>query len=141
MTLLAAAHFLQGLQDIFLADPQCLEQGLRPALDLQEGQQQVLDRDILVFHPLGFGLSGFENLVQLGTDRRLAAGHLGKGIEPFLGGLEDLGGIDAKLCQQGADDLLVGMQAARPAGASARSAGARGRVPAIWALLDRLPGS
>ena len=107
---LAAAHFLQCLQNLLLADPQRLEQGLRPALDLQEGQQKVLDRDILVFHPLGLGLSGFENLVQLGTDRCLATGHFGQDIEPFLGGLEDLGGVDAKLCQEGANDLLVGVQ-------------------------------
>ncbi len=35
---------------------------------------------------------------------------LGQDVEPFLGGLEDLGGVDAQLCQQGADDLLVGVQ-------------------------------
>ncbi len=130
---LAAAHFLQRLQDVLLADPQRLEQGFRPALDLQESQQQVLDRDILVLHPLSLGLSGFENLAELGTDRRLPAGHLGKDVEPFLGGLQDLGGVDAELCQQRANDLLVGVREARPAGASARAAGARVRVPAIWA--------
>ena len=107
---LAAAHFLQRLQDLLLADPQRLEQGLSPALDLQEGQEQVLDRDVLVLHPLGLGLRGFEHLAELGADRGLAAGDLGQDVEPFLGGLQDLGGVDAELSQQRADDLLLGMQ-------------------------------
>ena len=90
--------------------PSASSRVLRPALDLRESQKQVLDRDVLVLHPLGFGLSGLEDLVQLGADGRLAAGDLGKSVQPFLGGLLDLGGIDAELGQQRADDLLLGVR-------------------------------
>ena len=137
---LAAADLLERLEDLLLGDPQGPEQGLRPALDLHQGQQQVLDRDVLVLHPLGLGGGGLEDLVQLGADRLLAAGDLGQRVEPLLGRLEDLRRVDAELAQERADDLLVGVAAAPPAGASAPAADARARGPATGPA-GRLPGS
>ncbi len=107
---LAAANFLQRTEDLFFADPQCVEQGLSPALDFQDGQEQVLDRDVLVLHSLGFSRRGFEHLVELGADRRLAAGYLRQSAQTLLGRLEDLGWVDAELGQERADDLLLGIQ-------------------------------
>src|SRR4029077_19701402 len=101
---------LKGLKHFLFSDAKGLEQRSSAALDLQKGQEQALDRDILILHPRGLGLSGLEDLVELGTDRRLTASDLGEDIEPFLGGLQDLGGVDSELRQQESDDLLVGVQ-------------------------------
>ncbi len=57
----------------------------------------MLDRDELILHPLRFGERGFEDLVQLGTDCLLATADLGKDSQPFLGGFEDLSGVNAQL--------------------------------------------
>ena len=58
---LAAADLLQRLEDLLLGDPQGVEQVLGLALDLHQGQQQVLDRDVLVLHPLGLGRGRVED--------------------------------------------------------------------------------
>ena len=65
---------------------------------------------------------------QVGAEGLLAAGDLGQGVQALLGGLRDLGGIDAELVQERPDDLLLGVEQGRPAGAWARAAGARGRA-------------
>ncbi len=110
---LAAADLLQRLEHLLFGDPQGAEQGLRPALDLHQSQQEVLDRDVLVLESLGFGRGGIEHLVQLGAEGLLAATDLGQRIESFLGGLEDLGRIDAQLAEERTDHLLVGVQQGR----------------------------
>ena len=74
-------HFLVGngveFQDVF---------GL--GIDFRQSQKQMLGRDELVFHRLGFALGGFQNFVQFRTQlRRRSAGDFGK-MAQF--GLDDL---------------------------------------------------
>ena len=70
----------------------------------------MLDRDVLVLHPLGLGLRGVEDLVELRAHRELAAGGLGEDVQPLLGGLQDLVRIHAKLRKQRPNDLLLRVQ-------------------------------
>ena len=58
---LAAADLLQRLEDLLLVDAQGVEQLLGLALDLRQAEQQVLDRDVLVLHPVGLGLGRVED--------------------------------------------------------------------------------
>ena len=51
-------------------DPYGVEKLLGPALDLRERQQQVLDRDVLVFHPLAWP-GGLKDPGELGSESRL----------------------------------------------------------------------
>ena len=71
-----AAHGLQGLDDFVLADGIELQE--LPGLGIRFGQrqQQMLDRDELVFHHISFALCRFEHRGQVGRDlrRRAAAG-------------------------------------------------------------------
>src|SRR5262249_49169000 len=97
---LSAAYLLKGCQHLFFADSQGIEQGLSPALDLEDSQEQIFDGDILVLEPIGFRRGGFEYLVEVGTDRQLAAGDPRQRPEPFLRGLFDLGWVNAKLAKQ-----------------------------------------
>ena len=87
---LAAADLLQGLEDVLLGDAEGREHVLGPALDLAEAEQQVLDRDVLVLHPVGLGLRRVEDLAELGAHRRLAAGDLRQRVEPLVDRLRDL---------------------------------------------------
>ncbi len=107
---LPAADPLQGLKEFFLVEPQGIEKLLGPALDLHQPQEQMLDRDVLVFHAISLGLGGVEHGREVGPQRLFAAGDLGQSTETFLGGLEDLRGVDSELSQQAADDLLLGVQ-------------------------------
>ena len=85
--LLAAADLLERLEDVLLGHAQRGEQVLGLALDLGQAEQQVLDRDVLVLHPVGFVLGLLEDAVEVGAERRLAAGDLGQRVEPLLGRL------------------------------------------------------
>ena len=107
---LRPADLLQGLEDLLLRDAQRLEQALRLALDLGQGHEQVLDRDVLVLHPVGIVLGRVEDPGQFRAERRLAPGDLGQGVQPFLGRPEDLGGVDAELAEQGADHPLFAVE-------------------------------
>ena len=79
-------------------------------LTFVEPQKQVLDRDVLVLHPLGFGLRGVEDLAELRADRELAAGGLGEDVQSLFGGPLDLVRIHPKLGEQRANDLLLWVQ-------------------------------
>ena len=58
---LAAADLLERLEDVLLGHPERAEQVLGLALDLGQAEQQVLDRDELVLHPVGFVLGRVED--------------------------------------------------------------------------------
>ena len=75
------ADLLQGLEDVLLGDAERLEQVLGLALDLGQAEQQVLDRDVLVLHPVGLVLGRVEDPGEVGAERRLAAGDLGQGVQ------------------------------------------------------------
>ena len=107
MTRCDAAHLLHGLEDILLGDADRGQDVLRPALDLGQGEQQVLDRDVLVLHPVGLGLRRLEDAVELGPERRLPAGDLGQGVEPLLGRPQDLRRVAPELTQHRPHDRLL----------------------------------
>ena len=134
---LAAADLLQRLEHLLLGDPQRLEQCLRPALDLQEGQQQVLDRDVLVLHPLGLGLRGLEDLVELGADRQLAAGHLGKTFSPSSAAFRIWAGLTPSWVRSERTTCWSGCKSA-----ASRCIGSSRWCPrslaSVWACLHRL---
>src|SRR5262249_5570948 len=94
---LAPAHFLQGREHLLLADAERTQKRLGASLDLHQAQKQVLDRDILVLHPLGFSLRSVENLAKLRAYRKFAARSLGENVQSLFGSPLDLIGIDAKL--------------------------------------------
>ena len=74
----------QGLHDLFLCHVIGAEQLLQTAVGaVQQPQEDMLHRDILVLHGLGGGLGGFQGLVHVLGDIDLprlpaAAGHLGQ---------------------------------------------------------------
>ena len=137
---LPAADLLQRLQNLLLGHAQGIEQLLGLALDLHQAQEQVLDRDVLVLHSLGLGLGRVQHGRQVGPEGLLAAGHLGQGIQPFLGCLEHLRRVDSELRSARCGRPAARGPEARPGGASARAAGGRGRGPATGPS-GRLPGS
>jgi hypothetical protein len=79
----------------------------RPALDLHQAEQQVLDRDLLVLHPVGLGLRRVEDTVELGHESRVSATDFRQGVQPLLGRTLNLHRVGPQLTQQRPDDRLI----------------------------------
>ena len=114
----------------FSVTPRAVEQVLGLALDLGQAEQEVLDRDVLVLHPVGLGLGRRRGpRLRSGPSVSLAAGDLRQGVQPLLGRPEDWAGLTPSW--PGATGRPPGRgRAGPPAGASARAADARGPAPA-----------
>ncbi len=79
-----------------------------------EHQEQMLGRDELVLHRVGFALGGFEHAVQFAAHlRRCAAGDLGKMAQLSLDDLVQLPAVDADAVEDRADDAFALCQECR----------------------------
>ena len=98
---LIASDRFQGLENVLLGHAHGGEHFLDAAFNLGQTQEQMFDRDVLVFKPIGLGLGGVENLGQLGTHRQIArrSRHLGQACQRLTSRACDRGGIDAQAVQ------------------------------------------
>jgi hypothetical protein len=70
---LAAAHLDHRLEQFAVGDPERGQESLRVRFCLRETQEQVLDRDVLILHPVGFGLGGLEHVLEVAANQGFAA--------------------------------------------------------------------
>jgi len=94
---LSPPDLLKGLEDVLIGDAHGTQDILGPALDLGQGEQEVLDRDVLVFHPLRLGQGHVEDTAQVGAERRFSPADLGQRVQALFDRFEDLPRIDPQL--------------------------------------------
>ena len=96
------------LEQFLVGDGVELQDVLGLRVDLRQRQQQMLGRDELVLHRVGFALGRFEHLVQLAADlRRRAAGDAGEMAQFGLDDLVQLAAVDADAVEDRADDAVA----------------------------------
>ena len=103
---LAAADVLEGRQHGGVVDALDAEDLLGLALDLGQGQEQVLGGDVVVLEPVGLLLRRGQDVVGGPVHAQLGAGRAG---EPVQLGQQDLlepGQLHAELLQQRVDDAV-----------------------------------
>jgi hypothetical protein len=85
-----------------------LQDVLGLGIDLRQRQEQVLGRDELVLHRIGFALGSFEDAAEfLAQLRRRAARHAGEMAQFGLHDFVQLAAVDADAIEDRADDAVV----------------------------------